>query len=93
MAGKKFYKKKAKNARLIIDRIKDIARQSSLAITRVEWDEGTLSESRDDYHVLKIYSDDRSIERIFFDEEIIDFPYESSETMEKIHYMVRQLKD
>jgi hypothetical protein len=91
MATKKYYRQKLKGSRLIVERIKEIAEKSNIKIAKIEWDEGKLSTNRKDFHILKIYTDNSAIQKTFYDEELVDFPYDGADTVQKIQGMVKEL--
>ncbi len=92
MAQKKHYQQKLKGSRLIVEKMREMAKRSHVEIGEAEWDGGTLSAKREDYHTLKVSTDDSSIQTIFYDEELADFPYDSGDTIQKIRNMVRGLR-
>jgi hypothetical protein len=93
MATDKYHQQKVtKGSCLIVEKIKEMARQSDIEINKTEWDGGRLSVNREDFHTLKIYTDDKSIQKSFYDEELADFPYDSADTIQKVRNIVKQLK-
>jgi hypothetical protein len=92
MAYKKHHQQKLRGSRLIVEKIKELAGTSNIGITRIEWDGGTLSTDRKDFHTLKIYTDNSLIQKTFYDEELADFPYESADAIQKVRHIVHELK-
>lgn len=93
MSTNNYHQQKIKmGSRLIADKIVELARHSDIAVTRVEWDGGRLNATREDYHTLTVYTNDTSIHKTFYDEELADFPYESADTIQKVQNLIRDLK-
>jgi hypothetical protein len=94
MEPEKYKQQKLKNSHLIIEKAKEIARESNIEITGLEWDGGTdIDISRVDFHTLKITTEGKSVQKEIYEEAIADFPYEDGgivvETMQK---MIRDLR-
>ncbi len=69
-----------------------MAAKSKIDIRGVEWDGGLFNVDREDFHTLKVYTDDSSVKKTFYDEEIVDFPYECGDIIQKIKNVIKELK-
>jgi hypothetical protein len=93
MEDKEYKQQLLSNARLIIEKAKEIAKEHGIEITNIEWDSGTLIVDKDDFHTLTIIGAGKKIHEKIFDGDIADFPYECGRGIsKKIQEIIRILK-
>ncbi len=89
---KEYQQQKLKGARLITQKIMEIAGEADIDINRIEWDGGTLIIDREDFHTLKIFAKNKSIQEKFHAGELADFTPNYGDTIRKIRDVIRDLK-
>jgi hypothetical protein len=94
MEPKEYKKQKLTNSHKIIEKAKEIAKESNIEITGLEWDGGTdIDVSKVDYHTLKITTESKSVQKGIYEEAIADFPYEDGGiVVETIQKMISDLR-
>ncbi|MEE8328391.1 MAG: hypothetical protein V3R54_00495 [Thermodesulfovibrionia bacterium] len=81
-----------KGSRLITQKIKEIARETNIEITRIEWYGNTKIIDEEELNTLKVFAESHAVQEKFYAKEIVDFHYDSGDTIKKIRNMVRILK-
>ena len=87
-----YQQQELKGARLIVEKIKELANESNIEITKIEWDGSTLIIDRKDFHTLKVFIENNSIQEKFYVGEFADFTPDYGDTIKKIRNMIRILK-
>ncbi len=81
-----------RGSRLITQKIKEIARETNIEITKIEWYGNTKIVDEEELNTLKIFTESHAVQEKFYAKEIVDFHHYSGDTMKKIRNMMRTLK-
>jgi hypothetical protein len=81
-----------KGSSVIADKIRELAKEHGIEGIKIEWDGEKQISIKEDFHILKVYSGNKSCEARLFVEEIEGFPYNGEETIKKITNLVKRLK-
>lgn len=94
MVNDSYRQQRLEGARLIIEKIKEIALEAKVSLNKIEWDSNAPIADRA-FHTLMIISGNKSIQEKFSDESLADFPGKvgTESTIKKIKSMIHALKD
>jgi hypothetical protein len=81
-----------RGARLITQKIVEIAKEANISITKTKWDGDTLNLDIETYHTIEIFTEKNSVIEPFYPDEIAKFPNDSEDAIKSIRGMIRILK-
>ncbi len=93
MTTKEYHHQLIRGARLITEKIIEIAKEAKIELTKTKWDGDTFNLNVESYHTIEIFTEKNSIIEPFYAEEIAEFPSDSEDVIKSIRRMIKTLKN